>query len=160
MSQLVQNVTGRCDRVAGVEQRLAGQFRSRDQSVGRGLVAGDLAILARPDRGLGHLVMRDEGLGRLAVKVARLQRANIRLGNRRLLAELLLDHSQRRLQRSIVQPVHQPQGEKVLASVRFLQAQAQPLDGVPSQLGHRHCDQAVAVQAAVLQRILFIVSFG
>ena len=45
--QFVQNVAGRRDRIAAVEQVAAAALGGGDQAPGHGLVAGDVAVLAR-----------------------------------------------------------------------------------------------------------------
>ena len=63
----------------------------------------------------------------------------------RVLAELLADPLQRRLQRPFVQPVDQPQGEEVLAAVGLAGAELALGDGLAGELGDRHPDQAIAL---------------
>ena len=47
IGEVMQNIAGRRDRIAGVDQRNLGKLRRRGQADGDRLVAGDLAIFAR-----------------------------------------------------------------------------------------------------------------
>ena len=96
-----------------------------------------LRVLAGRQLGLRHVVLRVDRFGRFAVVVAGLQRGRVGLGDLRLLAELVVDVPQRRLERPIVQPEHQAHREEVAAAVGFLLAQSEPFDRQPRELGHR-----------------------
>ena len=55
--QVVQDVAGGRDRVGAVDQFFIRQFGGGDHADRDGFVAGDLAILARGELGLGNLVL-------------------------------------------------------------------------------------------------------
>ncbi len=95
--QLVEDVRGRRDRVAPVEQRPVGQPRGGHEAERGRLVAGDVAVRARVELGRRHAVVRVEHLGRLAEGVAGLERPLVRLGDDRPGRELLVDPVDRRL---------------------------------------------------------------
>ena len=150
--QLVQDVAGRRDRVAAVEQLAAAALGGRHQAPGQGLVAGDVAIQAGGQLGLVDRVLAGHGVGRFAVVVAGLQGPAVGLGHGRHLAELFVDVAQRRLERAVVEPEDQAHGVEVAAAVALLLAQAQAFDGQTREPGHLDRKQLVAVEAAVFQR--------
>ena len=73
----MQDLRGRGDRIAAVEQRPVGKPRGGQEAERRRLVAGDVAI--GPGIELGRLdpVVRVERLGRLAEGIAGLQGARL-----------------------------------------------------------------------------------
>ncbi len=153
LDQLVQDVAGRRDRVTAVEDLGAAPVRGRDQPPGHGLIAGDVAVLARRQLGLGHRIVAGHGVGGFAVVVAGVQGPAVGLGHRRALAELVGDIAERGLERAIVEPERQPHCVEVLAAVGFLLTEAQARHGQPREPGHFDREELVAVEAAVFQRI-------
>ncbi len=154
LGQLVQNVAGRRDRIGPVEQILAAQSTGRDQSPGQRLVAHDVAIRSRLQLRRVDLVTLPERFGRFTERPTRTQCRFVRGGDVGLLAEFILDESQRGIQRSAEQPVHQPHRKKVLAAVGDLGTQSVGGDRIPGQLSHRHFEQPIPLHDHVgVQRI-------
>ena len=122
--------------------------------IGQRRVAHDAGVLAGRQLRLGNVKLRVDRLDRVAVVIAGLQRRRVRLRHFRLLAELLVDESQRRIQRPIVQPEHQPHREEVAAQVGLFLAQAETLARpADSAWSCRPTCSAIRFQAAVFERI-------
>ena len=81
--ELVEDVRGRRDRIAAVEQLAIRQLRGGEEPEGGRLVAGDVAVDAGGQLGRADAVVRVERLGRLAERVAGLERPLVRLGDDR-----------------------------------------------------------------------------
>src|SRR5262249_46732756 len=89
--ELLEDRRGWRDRVRAEGERQA-RLRARgDEAERERLVPGDLPVEPRLQPCRPHLVRGDEVLARLAVVVAGLERARVRLDELRALAELLLD---------------------------------------------------------------------
>ncbi len=151
--QLLEDRRCRRDRVGTEEEREPGELRRGDQPVADRGVAGDLPVAARRELRRGDLVRDREVLGGLAVVVARFERAGVRLGDRRPLAELLLDERQRALGRPVIEPQHQAEREEVLRPLRF--ARRDPVDRLQRldrHRGERHLVHVEAPERAVGER--------
>ena len=109
------------------------------------MVAHDVAVGAWDQLGRFDLIAFAERFGRFAERPTGSQRRFVGRGHVGLLAELVLDESQRRVQRSAEQPVHQTHREEILAAIGDLRRQPVLADGVPRQLGHRHAEDAVGL---------------
>src|SRR5262249_14355294 len=127
----------RRDRVAGVEQVLAGPLGGGDKTPGSRLVAGDAAVLTRRQFRTRYDEVFLERLGRVAVVVPALQRPDIRVDVRLLFLELVLDPLFGDFAVAVVEPVDQAQREEVLAAGGFFGRQPETGDGVFRQPGHR-----------------------
>src|SRR5262249_55179451 len=153
LDELVQDVAGRGDGVAGEDQLLVGADGGADQAVGEGLVAGDLSVSAGRQGGPGDAVVDRQQLAGLAVVVAGLEGGDVGVAELRLAGELLLDPAQGRGEGALVEPVDDAEGEEVLAAVGVVGAEAEGGDGVAGVFGERHGDGAVAGQRGVLQGV-------
>ena len=89
---------------------------------------------------------------RLAVVVPGLERGGVRVHVLRVLGELLADPLERHVQRPLVEPVHEAEREEVLAAVGFLRAELVLGHRLAGELGDRHADDAVALEAVVFER--------
>ena len=155
----MQNVAGRRDRVTAIDELFAGELRRGHHADGGRLIASNLAIRARRQDRLGHLVMLGKQLGRLAVVIARLERQAIGRRDSRLLAKLLLNVIERGLHRPAIEPIDQAQGKHVFAPVAVTRAQPRVLcrRGVHLIDGDAH--QAQALERAVVERVGRIAGF-
>ena len=155
----MQDVGGRRDRVGAVEERAAGELGRGDEADGRRLVAGDLAVLARRDDGLLHLVVRGEDFGRVGEVVAGLQGDLVGLHDLRVLLELRAYPFERRLHRAVVEPVEQAEREEVLAAIHLLarQLDAGLLQSADVDRRDRELVDAVAAQRIVFERVRRVV---
>ena len=151
--QLVQDVRGRRDRVGAVKQRSLGQLRGSHEAEGRGLVAGDVAVLAGLEAGGRDDVALVEDLGRLAEVVAGLESPLVALGDDRPLGELLVDPDEGRVHRALVEPEHEAQGEEVLGQVDLLVGELEALGGTSVERRDRDREDAVGRQRAVRQGV-------
>ena len=103
--KLVQNIAGRRNRIAAINQLLIRQLGCGDHAKGNGFISGDLAVLARRELGLGNDVLLVEKLGRLTEVIAGLERLLIRQRDGgQLFAEFAFNEVQSRLQRTPVEP--------------------------------------------------------
>ena len=152
----MEDVAGRSDRVGGVDQRDVRQLRRGHQADGEGFVARDLAVAARLDLRLGDAVVDRQRLGRFAEVVAGLERPRVGFEYRGVLGELLADPALRRLQRTLVQPVDQAQGEEVLAAVGLARAELDLGDRLAVEGVDGHADDAVTLERAVFQRVVLV----
>ena len=90
---------------------------------------------------------------RLAERVARLERAGVRLGDLRPLGELLVDEVDRSLGRARVQPRHEPEREHVLRALGLALRDAVPLTASSvSAVSGTSCTLEL-VERAVLERV-------
>ncbi len=151
--QLMQNVRGRCDGISGVNQRQTRLLARRHQTERQRLIAGDFAIAAGRNFRFGHAVMHRHRFGRFAVVVAGFQGARVGLHHALILGEFHPNPAQRRLQRTLVEPIHQTQSEEVLAAIGLTGAEFQIGHRRPIELGNRCGEQTIALERAVLQRI-------
>ena len=148
------------DRIAGVEQFLAGLRRCGDEPQRRRLVAADLAILARLELGRGNVIPHREQLGRLAEVVAGFQRSHIDLGDLGLvplLAEVLVEEVDRGFDPAIVEPIDDAQGVHVSAAIDVLRAYTHVGERFASETAHRHLEDLIpAVQLVVFKRVVAV----
>ncbi len=77
----------------------------------------------------------------------------------RLALELLLQPVDRVVHRPVVQVVHHPEREEVLAARRLFRREVGLLECLARQARELDLDRAIAVQAAVFERILFVPRF-
>ena len=124
-----------------------------DASQRQRLVARHAAIPARRQFGLCHLVMHAEQLGGIRKVVPGAQAGRIGRHHLRHPLEFLHHPFQQRLQRAIVQPQRQAQREEVLAAFALRLGHPRRRRGFLVQAAHRHRDQAVVIERAVLQRV-------
>ena len=153
-TQLLEDRTGRGNRIRAAVQLLAAQPGRGNQSPGQRLVAHDVPVGAGGQPGRLDLVAVVERLRRFPVVPAGAQRLLVGRRDLRLAPELLPDEPQRRLDLTPEQPVDQPQGEEVLAAILQIRAQAFDLpDRLAVQGVETNLDQAVVVDRSVLERI-------
>ena len=151
--ELVQQLGGGRDGVAGEEQRQAAPDARRDQPKGRRLSPVDAAVGTGLGRGGLDLVVDLKQLGRLAEVVARAEGRQVRLHQRRRGGELLLDPANRHVHRAAVHPGDQPEREEVLRARRV--AGRDPVDAVggsDGHRGHRDAKHLIVVERSVLER--------
>jgi len=154
--QCVQHVAGRCDRIAGIKQRRLREIGGRQQSVGNRLGAGDVAVIARRQRGATHGVVAGEDLGRVGKVVSGPECGQVGSGYIRRVSELLVDPLHRRFQRTIVEPVDHAQGEEILRAVFLLSRQRHLFQRPGVECGHRDLDEPIRRQRTVVQRALLV----
>ncbi len=149
----MQELGGRRDRVARVEQAEAAAFGGGHEPPGERLCARDVPVgPRRRGRGL-DLVRGREQLGRLAEVVARLERRDVRVVDLRLVAELLVQPVEGHVGRPAEHPRDQAEGEHVLRALGLLARQPQLLDRSYGDRGHRDAVDPVPVQRPVRERI-------
>ncbi len=85
--------------------------------------------------------------------MAGVEREDVRLGDVRLLGELLLEPVDGRLPVAAEEPEHQTEGPHVLGPPRVLGAEAELGDRVQRELGDVEIQQSVGIGAAVLERV-------
>ena len=153
LGELVQDVARRSDRVAAVEEPQARLLRRRDETERQRAVPGDVAVFAglEPRRlyGIGGV----QSLDGLAVVVACLEGAHVRLRQRRALLEALSDGLLLALDVAGVDPEHQAERVEVLAPAGVLRGDAGALHGLSDQVLEVHLDHLVVLQGAVGERI-------
>ena len=155
--QLVQNVRRRRDWIRTVEQLSSRQLRCRHESDRGGFVARDLAITARCDDRLFHLVVRRENFGCFSKVVSGLQGDFVCFNQLRVLFELGVDPIQGRIERSIVKPIQDSEREEVLAAIDLFARELHiALQGVSIQRRNRQLMHAITGERAVLDRIRFV----
>ena len=153
----MQEVRGRRDRVARVEELEAAADAGRDQPERHRLRAVDVAVGARVGRGGLDLVVHGEQLGGLAEVPAGLEGGEVRVPDRRLAGELLLDPLDRDVGRAPVHPGHEPEREQVLGAGGVARGDAlDALGGAHGQARHRNLVHLVGVEAAVLHRVRLV----
>jgi hypothetical protein len=104
--------------------------------------------------------MRGERLGRKAEMESGAQSPQVGFGDRGVLFELAGNPLFGRLAVAVVQPVHQPQREEVLAAIGFLLRQPQARNGVACQPRHRDAMHLVlGNDIRILERIGRVVGF-
>ena len=134
----VQQLGGRGDRVARVEQAEPGAHAGGDQAHRQRARAVDVAVGAGRRRGGLHLVVHGQQLGGLAEVVARAEGGQVGVAHRRVVGELLLDPVDRRLGGPAVHPRHEAEREQVLRARGVARADAlDPLGGA-----HRSCSSS------------------
>ena len=156
--ELVQQLGGGRDRVAGEQQRQPAARRGGDQAErGRGR-AVDLAVGAGRDVGRrGDAVLHVEQLGRLAEAPAGAEGGEVGRQRRRLGGELRLDPALGDVGRAAVEPRQQAEREQVLRSAGVARADAfESLRGARGERRHRHAVQAEVVERAVLERVRLV----
>ena len=153
----MENVAGRCDRIAPVKQRLAGAACRHDQPQGHRLVPTDLPIPAGSDLRGGHHVACREHLRRLAVEVTRLQCFRIGFGEGGLRRELILKPSEGRLHRPTIEPIGQPQRKEVPATPDYPVTQPRVRACPRGQSVNRDSEHTEASKFLGLQRVLDIL---
>jgi hypothetical protein len=156
----VQDVGGGRDRVGAEEQRQPRPPRRGHQAVRQGEVAGDVAVRAGLDAGRLDLVLDRERLGGLAVVPAGLEGRDVRPHDLGLAGELGLQELDRSLQRPVVEPGEQAEGEHVLGPLGLLAADLEVLEGLHGHRGDRHRVDVVGRERAVLQRALVVADPG
>ena len=148
----MQYVGGGRDRVGAVEERAAREFGGGDEADGGGLVPSYLSVLARRDDGLANLVVRRENFRGVGEVVAGLQGDLVGADDLGVLLELRADPFERRLHRSVVEPVEEPQREEVLAAIHLL---ARELHAGLLERAYVDGRDGEAVDAITLQRVVF-----
>ena len=113
---MVQHVTRRRDRIAAVDQRLAGQARGRDASQRESLIPIDDAIFARFGGCRRYPVLHSEAVTVFAVAVSRVERTPVGFGDLRHTGELPVEPLLAGLNRAIVEPAEQSEREEILAA--------------------------------------------
>ena len=151
--QLVKDLRGRRDRIAGVEDGQAARHAGRDEPPGQRRGAARVPIGSGSERGLLDLVGVGEHLGGLPEVVAGLERRDVGFEDRRLALELLLDPPQGHVSWTRVHPRKQAEGEHVLRPLSFLLRDVDALGSPKRDRGHRHLVDLVAGERAVLERI-------
>ena len=153
LAQLVEDVGRRCDRVGAERDGQLGQLAGGDDAPRKGRVAGDARVLTGRQHGRAHLEAVADGLGRLAEVVAGDERGAV--GRQHLLVggEALLDPGDRLVGRAGVHPRHQPEGEEVLRTLGVAGLDAERAADLLGQRRHRHPDDPIALQAAVVERV-------
>ena len=105
-------------------------------------------------------MLHAEQLGRVGIVVAGPQAGAVGGHHRQVLAELLHQPLQHRLQRPVVEPEAQAQGEEVLAPRGVLARKLQVLHGLFVQPRHGHGNDAIGGKLAAGQRIGGIAGLG
>ena len=162
VGQLFEYRTRRGDRVATVDERLVRRVCCGNQTQGNRFVSGDLAIRAGRDLCRGHLVLHRHHFHGVAVVVAGLQGFGVGIQHRhgfRFLAELFLDPLERLLHRPLEHPVHETEGEEVLAAILFAGRQAAVPHGFLGHLRHWDPHHPVLGQATVIERVHLVFGF-
>jgi hypothetical protein len=98
--------------------------------------------------------VRLEDLARVAEVVPGAQRALVGLGELGLRRELGPDPVDGRLERPVVEPVHQAEREEILTAVDVLLAEAHALQGPRVHRRDRHLEHPIWRQRLVLERVL------
>ena len=155
--QGVQQLGGRGDRVGGEEEPEPGLDAGRDQAQGERLGAVDVAVGAgRCGRRLDLVVNRQQ-LGGLAEVVARPERGEVGVAQRRRVLELLLDPGDARLRGAAVHPGDEAEREEVLAALCVAGGDSlDVLGGAHGHRGHRHAEELVVVERVVLERVVLV----
>ena len=156
----MQDLRGRRDGVAGVDQGAVGKGRSNDATEGGRLVAGDVAVRARRKEGSRDEVAGVEDLGRLAEGIAGVERPAVGLRDDGPATELLLDPAQRGLHASLEQPEHDAQGEEVPGQVDLLGGHVKPLEGPRVERGDRDLEDHVRLEGPVAEGVRGVARLG
>ena len=149
----MEQLGGRGDRIARVEDRQPASDAGRHEAPGQGRTPRDVAVRARPGRSRLHLVCVGEQLGGLPEVVAGLERGQVSLQDHRLCSELLLDPIRGDVGRASVHPRQQAEGEHVLGPLRLLLRDAETLSGPHGDRGHGNAEHLVAIQGAVVEGV-------
>ena len=115
LRQLVQNLTGRCNRIARIDQCPPGAIGGGDQTDRGGLVARNPPVSSLGQPGRRHRVLNAEQLGRVGKVVTGPQTGAVGGHHGRVVSQLLHEPFQHGLKGTIVQPQAQPESEEVLA---------------------------------------------
>ena len=114
------------DRVAGQEEVALSEFRRRHKSECSRFVSGDVSIRPWLEVRRRNAVVRVEDLCGLTKRVARVQRALVRLGNCIFPCKLFGDPLLRSRHGALVEPEHDAEGEEVLGELNLLAAESEP----------------------------------
>src|SRR5262249_34592519 len=144
LRKLMQNVRRRSDRIAAVKKRPACKLRACDETERSGLIAGYVAVFARLDLGLAYVKMGSEDFRRLGIVEAGLESLSVGDTDLRHLRKTLIDPLQCRLERAIVEPVHEPESIEVLAALLLLVRNRNILERFESQSRDRKLEEAIA----------------
>ena len=153
--ELVQQLGGGRDRVAGEHERQAGPDAGGQQAERGGRRAVDVAVGAGRDVGRRvDAVLDVDQLGGLAEVPAGAEGGEVGLQRARLVDELAPQPVLGRLRRAVVEPRDDAEREQVLGAPRVARRDAlHRLGRARRQRRHRDPDQVVAVERAVLERV-------
>ncbi len=144
---------GRRDRVAGVDELLVRQLCRGDEAEDGGFVAGDLAIGARLDLRLRHLVLNRQQSRPFRRSCSRPSEPACSHHVLRVLGELVANPLQRDIQAAARTSSTRGRGRRSSCSDRLPRGRELALGhGFARELRHRHADDAIALQAAVFER--------
>jgi len=146
----MQDITGRGDGIAGVEQAQAAFLAGGYQSQREGMVAHDIAIGARRQDRLGDPISGLYQPAGAAEIVPGLERPLVGFNDLGARFELVLDKLDGIFHRAVVQPVEQSQGKHVGGAGHYLAAEPQTL-----QRPFHHKDHIDAHHGMFGQGIIF-----
>ncbi len=155
-AELVEDLGGRRDRIAGQDERHPAAHARGDEAHGQRGRAVDVAVGPRGRvRGRLDVVLDVEQLGRLAERPAGVEGREVRLHDRGLAGELGLDPPFGDVDRTFVEPREQAEREQVLGPAGVARRRLLDLlDRRDRQRGHRHPVDAELAERAILERIL------
>jgi hypothetical protein len=105
--------------------------------------------------------LNGKGLGSFSIVIAGLQCQAVRLCYLRHARKLPVDPFEALRQRALIEPVHQSEGEEILAAGLHRTLEIQAIQGVERQGGDRHRVQLVAgAQFWIIQRVFLITGLG
>ncbi len=153
---LVQDLAGGSDRIASQEPLQLCLFRRSNHTDRQRLVPHDVAVAATGELCGRDLVPDGELLHCLSQVVAGRQRTPVCLGQRALVAKLLLYPFQRRFHWPVVEPIEKAERKEVLATSGLLGRKTQAFNRSQSATRDRDGDDLVACERPVLQRVLIV----
>ena len=154
--QLVQDVGGWRDGVGAKVELEPGLLGGGEETVGRGLVAGDVHVASGVFL-LGLYAVSGErcrGVGVGAVIVPGLNHLDVSLGHSRLLGELLTQEVVDQFEVAVEEPAHEAQGEHVAAFQHALVVHVLVLETRLDHLSDWACHHAVVVYAHLLKVVI------
>ena len=151
----MQDVAGGGNGVAGVEEVTPGEPGGGEEPEGGSLIAGDVAVEPGLQLGAGNVVVRGEHFRGFAVVVAGTKGATVGLRDGGDFAELFVDPADGGFQRPAVHPVHEAEGEHVLAAVDLDGGEAEGaiFQRAGVEFGDGRTVEAVGFEGAVLQGV-------
>ena len=158
--EFVEDVAGRRDRVRPQEQRYPGQLGGGDQPPGQRGVAVDVGVGAGIERRGGDHEPAGSQLGGLAEGVAGREGGLVGRDDGVAPGELAVDPVDGGLDRTRIQPGHQPKREEVLGALGVPGLDPQVLAGPLGEIGHGRGDHRVAVEGAVFEWVGLVSGLG